>query len=60
MNNQRCERCFELLPLVATVRAETYTIRVCRECAEDAEKLEGPAPGPLTVEWDMEKKKNRG
>ena len=52
----KCQRCFEVLPLVATVRAETYIIRVCRRCANEAEKLKGPAPGRLTVEWDAEKK----
>ena len=58
MNNRKCERCLEFLPLVATVKAETYTIRVCRECAKDAEELAGSVPGPVYVEWDKKEKKN--
>ena len=48
----KCERCLEPLPLVATVRAETYEIRVCLVCAEEAEKLRGSL-GAVTVEWDQ-------
>ena len=62
MNNQTCERCLEMRPLVATVKAETYTIRVCQDCADKAEKLRRRGPRRLwkllAVAWDKKEKKN--